>query len=238
MNLLREYIREFLVEWMPANEKNLMLDQEGMEKSDRENVTKYLKSLGLLESATMSIIPGNEHVFPVIPYPPPNTPEGIEDLQMVIIQYNNRVIPDELQESADTDMEGLFERYLERKGVTYNTVYYSKLKQDLIPLITEMKNFYGRHRPTETAATTGIDFRGDKLDTAHTPSYPSGHTIQAYVIAELLSDQFPDYHEDLIGIAEVVAQSRIDRGVHFPTDIHFGRIIAAIISDRLKNGFA
>jgi hypothetical protein len=50
MNLLREYIKQLLVEWEPANDKNLMLDQEGMEKSDRENVSKYLKSLGLLES--------------------------------------------------------------------------------------------------------------------------------------------------------------------------------------------
>ena len=51
MSLLREYIRELLTEWHPANDKNLMLDQEGMEKSDRENVSKYLKSLGLLESS-------------------------------------------------------------------------------------------------------------------------------------------------------------------------------------------
>ena len=37
-----------LNEWELANDKNLMLDQEGMEKSDRENVSNYLKSLGLL----------------------------------------------------------------------------------------------------------------------------------------------------------------------------------------------
>tara|TARA_S200000501_G_C20553171_1_gene625363 strand:+ start:571 stop:717 length:147 start_codon:yes stop_codon:yes gene_type:complete len=48
MNLLRGYIRELLVEWELANDKNLMLDREGMEKSDRENVLNYLKSLGLL----------------------------------------------------------------------------------------------------------------------------------------------------------------------------------------------
>ena len=43
MRLLREYIRELLVEWEPANDKNLMLDREGMEKSDRQNVSQYLK---------------------------------------------------------------------------------------------------------------------------------------------------------------------------------------------------
>ncbi len=48
MKLLREYIQKVLNEWELANDKNLMLDQEGMEKSDRENVSNYLKSLGLL----------------------------------------------------------------------------------------------------------------------------------------------------------------------------------------------
>ena len=51
MSLLREYIRELLIEWEPANDRSLMLDQEGMEKSDRENVSQYLKSLGLLEGS-------------------------------------------------------------------------------------------------------------------------------------------------------------------------------------------
>ena len=49
-NILKKYIKELLFEWELADDKNLMLDQEGMEKSDRENVSRYLKSLGLLEA--------------------------------------------------------------------------------------------------------------------------------------------------------------------------------------------
>ena len=52
---LREVIRLILQEaneyrWDMADDANLMLDEEGMEKSDRENVSQYLKSLGLMKN--------------------------------------------------------------------------------------------------------------------------------------------------------------------------------------------
>ena len=54
---LRKYIRLILQEaneyqWDVADDDNLMLDKEGMEKSDRENVSQYLKSLGLMKNAS------------------------------------------------------------------------------------------------------------------------------------------------------------------------------------------
>jgi hypothetical protein len=235
MSLLREYIRKLIIEWEPANDENLMLDQEGMEKSDRENVSQYLKSLGLLESSVLSIIPVDHFEFPVVPPPPLGSLECIEDLAYVILQYYNREVPDDLQESADTDMDGLFEKLLDYKGVTYNTNYYSQLRLDLIPLISALKQLYKRHRPAATAAALGIDFKGDNLETAQSFSYPSGHAIQAYVVALLLGDQFPDYADDLLQVAEVVSQSRIDRGVHFLSDIEFGKEIAYLIAEEILN---
>ena len=248
MNLLREYIRELLVEWEPANDKNLMLDQEGMEKSDRENVSQYLKSLGLLESfhiappempdrpRTASVFPGDRYNFPDIPYPPIDSLEGEQDLARTIIQYNNRVVPPELQQAADIDMDSLFTTFLDRKGITFNESYYNKLRVDLTPIIKTLKEYYNRPRPFQVAEVYGLDFTADDLTTVQSPSYPSGHTIQAYVIALSLSEQFPEYEVELLNIAELISQSRIDRGVHFPTDVEFGRIIAKLIFNEMKDG--
>jgi len=52
---LREVIKLILQEaneyrWDMADDDRLMLDKEGMEKSDRENVSQYLKSLGLMKN--------------------------------------------------------------------------------------------------------------------------------------------------------------------------------------------
>ena len=53
--ILREVVRLILQEaneyhWDMADDTNLMLDKDGMEKSDRENVSQYLKSLGLMKN--------------------------------------------------------------------------------------------------------------------------------------------------------------------------------------------
>jgi len=50
---LRKIIRNVLKEadhkWMPANDSLLMLDQEGIEKFNRESISKFLKAMGLSE---------------------------------------------------------------------------------------------------------------------------------------------------------------------------------------------
>ena len=248
MNLLREYIKKLLVEWEPANDRNLMLDQEGMEKSDRENVSQYLKSLGLLESITMqpphmtveprtsSVFPGDRFEFPDIPYPPIDSFEGEEDLAKTILQYDNRVVPAELQKLADVSQQELFKMYLDHHGLTFNESYFRKLRVDLLPIIKDLKDYYGRLRPHQVAQLHGIDFVADPLTTVESPSYPSGHTIQGYVVALKLAEQFPEHTENLLKIAELISQSRIDRGVHFPSDVDFGRIVAYIIADEMKDG--
>jgi len=68
MSLLREYIRELLVEtneygWDIASRKKLMLDKEGMEKSDRDNVHRYLKDMGLAESFINELLTEQEVKF-------------------------------------------------------------------------------------------------------------------------------------------------------------------------------
>ena len=57
MNLLREFIRVILeaneYSWEVSSKKNMLLDKEGMEQSDKDNQEKYLKSMGLMESGRL-----------------------------------------------------------------------------------------------------------------------------------------------------------------------------------------
>jgi len=51
---LRLLVRSIIYEaneysWEHASDKNLMLDRPGMEKEDRDRVSKFLKSLGLVK---------------------------------------------------------------------------------------------------------------------------------------------------------------------------------------------
>ena len=57
-------------------------------------------------------------------------------------------------------------------------------------------------------------------------SYPSGSGMQAQVWAELLAELFPEKRDALLDRAQRAGWGRVIGGVHFPSDIVAGRLIA------------
>ena len=109
----------------------------------------------------------------------------------------------------------------------------NQFKLETIPTIHLHKNYFNSLRPSELAEKHGIDFDSDYLESAQTPSYPSGHTTQAYYIASKLSLIYPKLKKYFFEMANMIAQSRIDRGVHFPSDNRAGIMLALRL---FKNG--
>ncbi len=57
-------------------------------------------------------------------------------------------------------------------------------------------------------------------------SFPSGHTSAAFSLALVLGNGFPGLHSIFLILASFVGMSRIYLGVHYPTDVVVGFIIA------------
>ena len=162
-----------------------------------------------------------------IVYPPqPGSEEEYKDLQRVIQQHGDNVVPGQLQRKCDEDSTSLFVDYLANREIDVNNRKLKTAKNSCKSFIMELKENFNRPRPDEVAQSYDIDWDCDYLESAQTPSYPSGHTIQAYVCAGWLANQYPEHSKGLFTIAEVISQSRIDRGVHFPSDVDYGRIVA------------
>ncbi|MEQ1489056.1 MAG: phosphatase PAP2 family protein [Terricaulis sp.] len=64
-------------------------------------------------------------------------------------------------------------------------------------------------------------------------SYPSGHAAYGWATAMVLARIWPDRAESLLARAAEFAESRVVCGVHFPSDIEAGRVIAAAVVARL-----
>jgi len=171
--------------------------------------------------------------LPVVHPPAENSKEELEDLLEVLKQYQNKKVPAVLQKRCDEDVDGLFIEFLENRGHRVDRERIKETGQIVMPIIKELKEYYDRSRPAECAEALGIPFKGDYLASAQTPSYPSGHTIQAYFLAGKLSEAFPMYEAVLNTIAELISQSRIDRGIHFPTDVEYGKLIASELLNKL-----
>ena len=178
---------------------------------EMKNLRKYIRRVLVEQRITLQ--------------PPPSAEE---EIHAVINQYFNRYNPEKLQYDLDENMDSLFDTLIKSKGHCSDAEYIKNLREHTIPIIKGFKEYFKRARPSEVARAMGIPWQGDisKMKTANSYSYPSGHTAQAYYIALNLSDKYPDLSPALMELAEMVSQSRIDRGVHFPSDISAGRKLA------------
>lgn len=76
------------------------------------------------------------------------------------------------------------------------------------------------------------------LELTGSPAYPSGHSVRAYVTASILSGLFPERREALLNYARKAAWARVQGGIHYPTDLEGGRILALAIVAALQQSGA
>jgi Membrane-associated phospholipid phosphatase len=61
-------------------------------------------------------------------------------------------------------------------------------------------------------------------------SFPSGHTLSSFAVAEVLSVYFGEYKLIFVAIAFLIALSRLYLYVHYPTDVIAGILIGIVCS--------
>ena len=59
--------------------------------------------------------------------------------------------------------------------------------------------------------------------TVDTPSYPSGHAFQAYYLAGVLGDRYPEKRDIFKRIARRCDEVRVTAGIHYPSDGEFSK---------------
>ena len=163
--------------------------------------------------------------------PPPSIEFRKLELSKISNQRKNRVTPIDLAEALDSDMAGLFNSVIMSLGMPCHLKNITSFQASCEPSIVFHKKFFNTSRPYQLASIYNIDFDFDDLESARTPSYPSGHTTQAFFIAHKLASLYPDYSGAFYDLADMIADSRIDAGVHFPSDNIAGKKLALKLFD-------
>jgi len=122
-----------------------------------------------------------------------------------------------------------FEEYLAIYGLEDNVdldrIRNIQEQSDVITL--QLKRYYDRPRPAKLAKALGIDLPLFPLQTAETPSYPSGHALQGRLLAKLIADELPiEHRKNILDIGKRIGIGRQIAGVHYPTDTEFGVKVA------------
>lgn len=98
-------------------------------------------------------------------------------------------------------------------------------------LCRKLKTAIGRPRPFQK-----FDFvKKSDFVNCDDPSFPSGHSCSAYYMATILSKKWPHLEEGLFLLASKIAKSRVQAGVHYPSDIKAGEVIGKALAMKTMN---
>jgi len=133
------------------------------------------------------------------------------------------------------DIEGAFEKTAKQQGLDYDKKIASKLVKESAPVILKLKKHFNRPRPKVLAKKMNIDIKDIEMKSMKTPSYPSGHSAQGTLIANILSDKYPKAKKAFMQTAKNISDSRNIAHAHYKSDSDMGRKLGEQMYNHIKN---
>ena len=193
------------------------------EKPKDKHVKRMEKDLGPLEG------------FPIEKfknYPPPKNESQTTDIELEDLE---KIPVDEKFIEIGDELDLPFEIFLNSKGLEYPLELIKTYMPGVRSTILKLKYHYNRPRPFQLADAKGVELSSEHLDSASTPSYPSGHAAQGRFVARVLSDLYPEYEQELMNIGDDIAYSRNMAKVHYPSDTAFGKELGDKLYEYIQN---
>ena len=118
----------------------------------------------------------------------------------------------------------------ENTPAIYRMLYVGLISADAVGKLP--KNHYRRTRPYVYYGEPTI-YPPDEEELRHNGSYPSGHTIEGWSAALLLTELNPDSADALLALGYRYGESRVIAGYHWQSDVDAGRLAASAALARL-----
>ena len=161
-------------------------------------------------------------------------PENDSSLTLKEIKYLAEIKPSKEVAEMGDDVLKNFMDLIEKLEVNVSEEFIDRIIKESAKFIMDLKYKFNRPRPFQVAEFYHIDLNGTQLDSMKTPSFPSGHAVQGYLIGEYLAsvDNLNGYiYRDK---AEEIAESRIIAKAHYPSDKAYGKTIAKALFRGMK----
>lgn len=166
--------------------------------------------------------------------PPHNDSEYVLNELNELVKLTNDLAKEQVEiikrfHFYDYDFEKLVIEKLVENGIDEKEVtdYLKEIHNDIVPLLVKLKYTYQRIRPYQLAFYREIPLYPFKTINTDSPSYPSGHTYQSLIYAEVLGNKYPKYYQALHKLADDIRVSREALGVHYESDNQFAMYCAS-----------
>ena len=163
------------------------------------------------------------------PFPENSSKKTLEE-----VKYLSNIEEDREFVKEHDKVSKVFGKLHEELGLEFNKDEAKKYNRESAKHIMELKYKYQRPRPHQIADFYDIDLNGVDLDSMRTPSYPSGHATQGYLLGMIYSERYPQHRKEFMKLGEDVAESRIVGKAHYPSDKKAGIELAEKLFENRK----
>ena len=160
-------------------------------------------------------------------YPETDSIEVLRELQ-VLQEYMSQASEADRNYSKqiDENLWGFYCAQLKAKNRDGLANQIRRIMRAIAPAIMRCKESNQRPRPFQVAMYLDVNLHPYNTISGNSPSWPSGHSCQARMLTLCLSEMYPDLHDELVGIENVVHNSRLIMGVHYQSDLQAGADLA------------
>jgi len=173
--------------------------------------------------------------FPIKDFMKTNPPKNSSDEAMdELILIDSLPVIDKFVKTTD-HIFNHFKPYFKKNKLELPEKELKEIINNSSPIILKLKYHYNRPRPQQLANEKGLEFHEQPLESAKTPSYPSGHSTQGRLIAHLLSKKYPKHATEIKKLGNEIGTGRLVAKVHYPSDDVFGKELGDKLYDYIKD---
>lgn len=160
-----------------------------------------------------------DHLRPLLALPYPCDVTTRHEL-VTLVRRQEACTPEEIMYAniIDEQLLDTWEEYIASFGYTVPVAQLDRWIRPLTPIIDYFKVQYNRPRPFQLAGLWNIPLYPTVRYGSTSASYPSGHTLQSLFIYHHLVELYPRETRQWLQMVCDVADTRLDLGVHYPSD--------------------
>lgn len=170
--------------------------------------------------------------------PPQNSSKATREELNMLVDMTQEVEkhPDVVQryKSYDFELEKNFAHLCIKMQMSEDLInMVDSLFDDINPLLAKLKLHFQRPRPYQLAYAYKLKLFPHRSLSSDSPSYPSGHALQAKVISYVLGNHIPEKFSFFESFGNDICYSREYLGLHYRSDIDYSILCyETIIKDK------
>lgn len=152
--------------------------------------------------------------------PPANSSQETYHELKYLEKITNSTTKEDLEfaAKADTQEERMYVLFSESIGLPITESFFKDIFSQIEPILFLLKNHFNRPRPFQLGPILGIQVAQKVPYDAFHPAYPSGHALDAYIVEYVLTKIAPSKAKEIKHFTTKMAESRINIGIHYPSD--------------------